>query len=246
MKTTVIILSMIVAITAENLPNGFKVCKLSDPDIEKCISEAFKIALNVLANGDSALKILPIDPLAIDYMRINSSGPVSVTQEYRNMKIYGMTKNMQVFIKSFDVNTFAINIVAVFPQLNVTSDYEMNGRILLLPIQGKGKCRATYYNMTVTFDVEYDKYERDGETYLKIKKFIFHINDINDLKGYFENLFGKDYSLGEEMNRLLNENSKMIFNEIKPALEEVFKQVITGIGVKIYSNVPLKKIYPPE
>ncbi|XP_014488713.1 PREDICTED: protein takeout-like [Dinoponera quadriceps] len=167
------------------------------------------------------IKILPIEPLTIDYMRINSSGPVSLTQEYRNMKIYGLTKNVQVFTKNFNVNTFALNVVAVTSQLNVT------------------------YNTTMTFDAEYERYKRHGESYLKLKKLNFHIKD-TDMKIYFENLFGKVSSLGEDMNRLLNENSKTIFQEVKPALEEIFKQVITGIAVKIYSNVPLNKIYPPE
>ncbi|XP_014487178.1 PREDICTED: protein takeout-like [Dinoponera quadriceps] len=244
MKTTIVFLSMMVAIMAVDLPNGFKICKLSDPDIIKCLSEAITIALSVLINGDSALKILPIEPLTIDYMRINSSGPVSLIQEYRNMKIHGMAKNVQVFAKNFDVNTFALFLEAFNPQLNITCDYEFNGRILLLPLQGKGKGKMTLYNTTMTIDVEYERYERHGESYLKLKKLNFYIKD-TDIKVYFENLFGKDSNLGEEMNRLLNENAKIIFKEIKPAYEELIKQVIVELADKIYSNFPIKKLLPP-
>ncbi|XP_014481883.1 PREDICTED: protein takeout-like [Dinoponera quadriceps] len=114
-----------------------------------------------------------------------------------------------------------------------------------MTIQAKGKCKMTLYNTTMTVDVKYEKYERHGESYIKIKKLDFHIKD-TDIKVYFENLFDKDPRLGEEMNRLLNENSKTIFKEIKPAFEEALKQLIIGLGSKIYSNVPLNKIFPPE
>ncbi|XP_014487718.1 PREDICTED: protein takeout-like [Dinoponera quadriceps] len=130
------------------------------------------------------------------------------------------------------------------PQMNITCDYEINGRVLLLPLQGKGKSEMTLYNSTMTADAEFERYERHGESYLKLKKLDFHIKD-TDLKVYFENLFGKDSNLGKEMNRLLNENSKIIFKEIKPAYEEICKQFITELADKIFYNFPLKKLLPP-
>jgi len=48
--------------------------------------------------GLKDFKILPIEPLAIDSIKIGESeGSVSLKQEYKNVKIYRLTKDMQLY-----------------------------------------------------------------------------------------------------------------------------------------------------
>ncbi|XP_014483190.1 PREDICTED: protein takeout-like [Dinoponera quadriceps] len=245
MKTTVVLLSMVVMIMAVDFPSGFKVCKLSDPNFEKCYIEAAKIGLNILAKGDNTLGILPLEPIVIGNMTVQASGPVAVKHEYWNMKVYGLTKNLQITIKNFNKNTLANYKEVFYPYFYLLSNYKLDGKILLLPIHGEGKCKLMLHNSTITFKETFVTYEKDGETYIKFKKYDFRIKEAK-LEMQFENLFGGDARLGETMNKFINENSKEIFDEVKPAYEKVFSDATSGIFNKIFSQIPLRKIFPPE
>jgi hypothetical protein len=45
------------------------------------------------------------------------------------------------------------------------------------------------------------------------------------------------------MNKFLNENSKTVFKELKPAIEETFGKVLNQVANKIFLNVPHKAIF---
>lgn len=110
-------------------------------------------------------------------------------------------------------------------------------------------------------------YEKDGEKYLKITKYVikFHPARVNMV---FENLFdGNNFlgtltridhrnqtislsnnsfslTLGEQMNKFINENSDLLFQELQGPYEESFGAVFANIANKIFSRVPMDKIFP--
>ncbi|XP_012063319.1 PREDICTED: uncharacterized protein LOC105626636 [Atta cephalotes] len=98
MMKLILLLAVIVSATTLDLPSNFKTCKKSDPNLLECLTDAIKDAVVSMAKGLKSFKILPIEPLAIDSIKIGSSeGSVSLKQEYRNVKIHGLTKNMEVY-----------------------------------------------------------------------------------------------------------------------------------------------------
>ncbi|XP_019695816.2 protein takeout [Harpegnathos saltator] len=142
MKSSVIFFSVVVAVTATELPSSFKICKKTEPHMKKCLAEAIETAL-IVANGNRGLKILPLEPLAIDYLLVTGTGPVAITYEYRNLKIHGLTKNIRIIVDKFDNKTYSFNMVIFIPRMDLFSDYKISGKILLLPIQGEGKSTLT-------------------------------------------------------------------------------------------------------
>lgn len=47
--------------------------------------------------GLKSLKILPLEPLAVDRMSIGgTTGVVALKQEYKNIKLHGLTKGIKV------------------------------------------------------------------------------------------------------------------------------------------------------
>ncbi|KAF4530557.1 hypothetical protein B566_EDAN018607 [Ephemera danica] len=82
----------------------------------------------------------------------------------------------------------------------------------------------------------------DGENYIRVNKFIVDTNP-EEILMHLEGLFGGDVRLGEEMNKFLNMNSKTVYGELKPAIEETFGEVFKQISNKIFLQVPHKSIF---
>lgn len=122
------------------------------------------------------------------------------------------------------------------------SDYEMSGRILVLPIVGKGKSNVTMYNLTTKHEIYGEPVEKDGEMYMKIKK--YHVKFYpKKMTMNFENLFNGDRQLGSTMNRFLNENWKIVFDEVSGGYEDTFGFIFKEITNKIFLKVPMNKIF---
>lgn len=66
----------------------------------------------VICLGLKDFKILPIEPLAINSVKIGETqGSVSLKQEYRNVKLYGLTKGLQVY--NYQYVTFKENVTFI-------------------------------------------------------------------------------------------------------------------------------------
>lgn len=59
------------------------------------------------------------------------------------------------------------------PQVALIGDYSISGRILILPIQGEGKCNLTLDNMDFTIKWTGKTVTKNGKEYLQTDKFKF-------------------------------------------------------------------------
>lgn len=59
------------------------------------------------------------------------------------------------------------------PQVALIGDYSINGRILVLPIQGEGKCNLTLDNMDISIKWTGNSVTKNGKEYLQTDKFKF-------------------------------------------------------------------------
>lgn len=68
--------------------------------------------------------------------------------------------------------------------------------------------------------------------------------DIKDAKVHFANLFNGNAVLSQTTNDFLNDNSKDIVNEIKPAIESVIGMLIDDLINKLFKTIPYDKLFP--
>ncbi|XP_018348855.1 PREDICTED: protein takeout-like [Trachymyrmex septentrionalis] len=243
MMKLILLLAVIVSATAIDLPSNFKTCKKSDPKLLECLTNAIKDAVVSMAKGLKSFKILPIEPLAIDSIKIGSSeGSVSLKQEYRNVKIHGLTKNMELYNYQIDWNNLIFRSESFNTQVDFIADYKLEGKILLLPIRGEGKCNISMHDLRTKHETHYEKFEKDGDIYMRATKYIVKFLP-NHVTLQFGNLFNGDSILGEQMNRFLNQNSDLIFKELEAPYEETFGLVFTKITNDIFTRVPMNKIF---
>lgn len=133
-------------------------------------------------------------------------------------------------------------IVFKSSQLALTGDYSISGRVLILPIQGVGKCNLTLKNPEGTIRMTLKKIERNGKEYAQIDKFKFTFTTTRFYM-YLGNLYNGDKALGDNTNLFLNANWEDILNEMKPNISKSFGQVFEQIINSVFSKIPFKYLF---
>lgn len=73
----------------------------------------------------------------------------------------------------------------------------------------------------------------NSKIHLKPKKVTYH----------FGNLFNGDNKLGDNINKVLNENWSEVFQDVKPQYEEVFQKIAATIFNGLLEKVPKKDLF---
>ncbi|XP_043289153.1 uncharacterized protein [Venturia canescens] len=238
-----VLIVLIVEASSIELPSDFQVCDRHSPSFLECTSRAATDAIVSLSQGLKSFKIFPLEPLQAGDVTIGKSGgPVSVKQSYKNAKLYGLTKGFKLDYEAIDFDKLVFRSKAFNDQVDFVADYTMDGQILLLPIRGKGHSNVTMLGLKTKATMECEKFEKDGETYLRVLKYDCKFTPSKVLLD-FTNLFNGDPVLSAQMNKFLNENSDLVFKETQKEYEETFSLIFAKIANDIFSRVPMNKIF---
>lgn len=90
-----------------------------------------------------------------------------------------------------------------------------------------------------------EKTEKKGVTYMKIKDFKLVLKP-ERVHYKFENLFNGDERLGKQMNDVLNENWKEVFDDVKLGYEEFIGSIGKHVANSIFLKVPYDDLFPTK
>ena len=88
-----------------------------------------------------------------------------------------------------------------------------------------------------------NKIKKDGEDYLKFDKMRLRLR-IGESKITLGNLFRDDPVIGKATNEVINDNTDLFINEIKPLLENSLAEKFTDIANKITLQFTYKELFP--
>lgn len=132
------------------------------------------------------------------------------------------------------------------PRLEMTSNYMMEGKILMLPITGQGKAYGNYTDIIAVVTTQGENYVKksDQKTYFRVTDFFVDF-DVGHASIQLDNLFnGADEALADAMNLFLNDNWKTVAAEIKPALEDSVAELFKDFANRIYVKYPQDVLFP--
>ncbi|XP_019867008.1 protein takeout [Aethina tumida] len=225
------------------LPTFMKVCHRSDPNLKDCIKQSVEQLRPLLAKGIPEFDIPSCEPLWIPEVSIDQgTGSVALQSNYKDIKVYGPSKFVIKFVK-IDVDKNKMKIKIWLPRLEINSNYTMEGRILMMPIQGTGTTTGNYTDIDATVLMQGERVKKGEETYFNIKDFTVDFN-IGKAEIQLNNLFNGDQELGEAMNLFLNDNWNHVANEIKPVLEDTIATLFKKFANKIFHKYPLDQLLP--
>ncbi|KAJ9593918.1 hypothetical protein L9F63_014632 [Diploptera punctata] len=231
-------------IDTAKLPETFERCSRKDPNLNECLKSAVQKAIKELKPGLPSLHMLPIDPLDITKieMQEGKGRPVNMKLILSNAKTFGLGDVVIHEVRA-DLNNRVLEANGLLPHAVIESDYEMDGQFLVLPIKGKGKNLLNFTELTAEIKMKAEEMKKDGENYWNFTTFDVIIKDLEKFEVNFENLFNGDKELGDNTNKVLNENWKTFWEELKPTFEETFGKIFLQISNQLFSRVPVNDIF---
>ncbi|XP_071455446.1 putative beta-carotene-binding protein [Hetaerina americana] len=225
---------------SRSIPSYIKVCQLSNPNIEECVKNSIERLRPYLVKGIPEFNVPSIEPLNIKSINANQGQSIKIT--LKDVKAYGCSDFIINRMKiDFKTNTmdFGLNL----PHLYIESNYEVDGKILLLPIRGRGPFTGNFTNCKGDVILRGGFERRGGKDYLKYKSMDINIH-VGRGKIHLENLFGGDKMLGKVVNDAINANFDQFKKELKPQIERAISSVMLESANQIVQNFPYSELFP--
>lgn len=223
------------------LPASYTRC---NPGDEPCIIQAVTNTFQKFQNGLPALGLASLDPLRIDEMDIvQGEGPVNIVLNFRNVDITGFKDVIVKKAKGLTDNPSVVELNLLLPVATLVGNYKINGKVLILPIQGQGISNMTMANcdFMMKWNGALEK-RSNGKEYYKMNK-IKATFDTTRFYMQLTNLFNGDKVLGDNMNQFLNDNWEDILKELKPAIIGAFTNIFRAIISNVFENVPYSELF---
>ncbi|XP_017469410.1 PREDICTED: protein takeout-like [Rhagoletis zephyria] len=238
---SIFVIFLISCATAK-LSSDLKRCVAGD---SKCIIKNINTVFGEKNQGDESFGLSQTEPFKMEDIIIKQdpANPVAIYLALKNPVVYG-TKNIRARkVKGFGKTPDGRHELLLHaPYISMISDYEIDGKVLILPIKGQGKSNITLVEPLMKMIIDATSRIEDGKTYLNIKDLRVECKP-KRLAMHFENLFNGDKALGENLNSFLNENWKEIYNEMKrPWYDAIGKQMKEG-ATKIFNTTPYDEIF---
>ncbi|XP_065162849.1 protein takeout-like [Atheta coriaria] len=225
------------------LPSFLNICQRNDPHLNDCIKKSVENLRPLLRKGIPEFDIPSCEPLHIPEVVIDQgAGPLSIKSSYKDIQVSGPTDFTLKSIR-IDLEKNRVRIKLWLPKLEVMCQYELQGKILMMPISGSGESHGNYSNIDVTITMQGQQIKKGDDVYFNIKDFVVDFN-IGYAEIKLDNLFNGDKELGEAMNLFLNDNWKQVSSEIKPVLEDTIASIFKKFANKIFHKFPLDVLLP--
>lgn len=231
---------------AAKLPPNIKRCARTDPNVDECLRAAVEDALPKLKGGLPKLGVHPLDPLIISEMQLSQGrdGPVNMHLTFTNMTTTKILDGVKVLRVRYDYDKQIMEAESVTPYVLVVSNYTVKGNVLLLPITGTGPNTVQLYDITTKLVLKGKKITKaDGKEYFEVTDVIAKLTP-KKMVLRMENLFNGDKQLGETMNRVLNDNWELLYQEIGPSLEDAYAELFKRPARALFLHVPLDEVLP--
>lgn len=139
---------------------------MRDPNVDfiNCSTHAVQKLFDEFPNGIPSIDLSPLDPLILPRVKVSwnsgfflfiflyffvfffefqilqgGNGPVTVNASLTNVTVIGFA-NAKIVKNSVDPKDYDFHTELKLPRLRIDGNYEMFGKILVIPLQGKGAC----------------------------------------------------------------------------------------------------------
>ncbi|CAB3226654.1 unnamed protein product [Arctia plantaginis] len=212
-----------------------KKCKGGD---KKCLKEAIQKAIPVLAIGQKELGIETLDPIFIKSLNASSNG---LSLQFQDISGTGL-KDCVVKKAKHDVSKLKLKI-KLQCTVEFRGQFEMNGKLLLLPMEGKGDGRVILRKFVVSVESDLGEINcSDGQKHWTVKdyKYSYDLKDKPTIE--LRNVFNGNEVISQTINEFINTSNDKLVKDIGPPLfEVVLKKVVENIN-KFFKQVPVSDL----
>ncbi|CAG2062433.1 unnamed protein product [Timema podura] len=176
-------------------PEWLLTCRREDPEINECVRRLFEHMFPALAVGIPEIGVKKFEPLYIKKLALTKGhGAVVISGSFTDILAHGPS-NATTSYALLDLKNRIFELGIDIPEILVESEYDLSGKILILPIVGSGEARLRLSNVTtrVRCDLEFPKVNGREIMYLKTMQVEFLVRGMHV---YLGNLFNGNKVLG--------------------------------------------------
>ncbi|PNF31888.1 hypothetical protein B7P43_G07892 [Cryptotermes secundus] len=224
---------------ALKLPDYITPCSRKDPNFNECALKHGREAIPRLLKGDPKYGVPVLDPMYVPEVSVEESG-IKITA--RNFTIEGARNaTLQDFRVDFDKLIVSIQFMA--PQLDFRGKYELSGKLVSLPIIGKGDFNSTFRGLIAKYETQCNFTKKaDGKTYLMPLDYEMEFEP-EFVRIYFGNLFNGNKLLGDAMNSFIAENWRLVLDQIGKPAYRALGMIVHQILVQVANKVPYDELF---
>ncbi|XP_076270152.1 circadian clock-controlled protein daywake-like [Rhynchophorus ferrugineus] len=227
------------AVYSKGIPSFIHLCKRRGGNLDQCVLDNAGVIQPRLKKGVPELFIPPMDPLVIPEATLDSGDRFKAT--FKNIQLFH-ADDFKLEQFKIDLDKGRVNILIFFPRLRIKSDYSVNGRLLILQLNGHGPADGNYTNIRTTLELKGTTFTKNNKEYMKWEKETIDIK-IEKMQLQFDRIFGDNEELNQQTNRVINENIDGIVGELQPVIEGVVADFVFGILNRIFSKYSVNELF---
>ncbi|XP_066262373.1 uncharacterized protein [Euwallacea similis] len=226
--------------SAPLLPPYIRPCSKSDPNLKDCYVSRGNEALPSLIKGDKQLRLSNLLPLK--FPRVDTAAGSNLRLSFIDLSIYGFDTAKLIDMET-DFRNQKIYIRVFMENSTLIGDYDIDGKIMVLPVKGSGPFEITIKNFDLKYHVSYNLEERDGVIYAKLRRDDTLEWKIEKAHFRFDNLFNGNKQMGDAVNNFINENDQDVLNELGSGITGLVKIIAYKVGESVFGNVPFDDLF---
>ncbi|XP_060533718.1 uncharacterized protein LOC132706405 [Cylas formicarius] len=241
-SVSLVVALMVNVVRSAPLPNGFSSCKLSDPNVDECLAKSIENGVRLVKSGLPDLNIKPLEPYDFGSLVVGAgTGAVLFEQHYQDLKVIGAT-SLTVTKAHFNPKKKVLTFTSVHPRLIQEGKYNVNGKLLIFQVYGKGPSKVQLDNLQIRHRIELEEVARDGDTYYDVKSYRLELLP-EKVHYHFDDLVEGNQALSKSINGVLNDEWKTVFDDIKSGFEAGYANVLKEYSKSFFDKVPAKEIF---
>ncbi|CAH2266844.1 circadian clock-controlled protein daywake-like [Pararge aegeria] len=209
-------------------------CKIEDA---ACIQKSVQAAAPKIITGIPELGIESSDPLFLERIE----GDLSILKyKFFNTTITGY-KDCQISNIIISPDLTNVHFELNCPTLKMSGLYDINGRLIILPVEGNGDFFLTTgkYNILVDSELKIQP-GTDGKSHLSIKNFKLKCTAKSPIIFDFRNLFNGQKDLSDAVHKFANESWDEVSKLVQdPVFYACMNKIIKHVN-KYLKTVPLE------
>jgi len=238
---TCVFIATLALASAGQFGDSLKKCDVDNPvALNNCLFQIVEDLRPFMPTGIPEISVPVLDPMFIGTLVLNQGEEaVSIKSTFSQIQVRGLSKFKTVSVTA-DSDAQTMRMILSIPELRITGQYQTNGRVFILPVEGTGTFWNILSNVTVDGLSNLAVRGQPPNEILQVASQNLDLR-VGKIRMRLNNLFNGDRVLGETVNNFLNENSQEVFAEVKPEVSKQVQNLVIKVMNDALSALPTEK-----
>ncbi|XP_011879811.1 PREDICTED: circadian clock-controlled protein-like [Vollenhovia emeryi] len=227
------------------LPPGVTSCPRTSnlSEYDKCVLKQLQAMTPYFAKGVPSLKLPALDPLFLPSLTIDRNlESLKIRANMSQIRVYGGTNFIVQDLKA-NPNDLTISIKVRLPHMYVNGDYDVQGRLLLLPLSGIGNFKGNFTDTDAQVNAQAKEItDKKGVQRLQINKLVTKIR-VGSGKIVLKSPPAHTLT-ADAAATFFNSNPRLVLDIASPIIEDTAATVSKALAARALSVLTKQELVP--